>query len=59
LCEFTNYKQPKGLKIYLNITDASHVSHVSHKHDATTSAVDVFTKDFYSLVGEGNTMENL
>lgn len=29
------------------------------KNDATISAVDVFTKDFYSLVGKGNTMENL
>ncbi|ONI46717.1 fructose-6-phosphate aldolase [Candidatus Epulonipiscium fishelsonii] len=26
------------------------------KHDATTNAVDVFTNDFYSLVGENKTM---
>jgi len=32
---------------------------MDYKNDATISAVDVFTKDFYSSVGEGNTMKNL
>ena len=42
-----------------SVTAAPDVIEGLIKHDATTNAVDVFTKDFYSLVGEGNTMENL
>lgn len=42
-----------------SVTAAPDVIEGLVKHDATTSAVDVFTKDFYSLVGEGVTMETL
>lgn len=42
-----------------SVTAAPNVIDGLIKNDATISAVDVFTKDFYSLVGEGNTMENL
>lgn len=42
-----------------SVTAAGDVLEGLIKHDATTNAVDVFTKDFYSLVGEGVTMANL
>jgi len=42
-----------------NITATPDVIEVLIKHYATTNAVDVFTRDFYSLVGEGSTMKNL
>lgn len=42
-----------------SVTAAPDVIEGLIKHDATTNAVDVFTKDFYSLVGEGITMRNL
>ncbi|ALB48332.1 MULTISPECIES: transaldolase family protein [Clostridium] len=42
-----------------SVTAAPDVVEGLIKHDATKNAVDVFTKDFYSLVGEGNTMEGL
>jgi fructose-6-phosphate aldolase 1/fructose-6-phosphate aldolase 2 len=42
-----------------SVTAAPDVIEGLIKHDATTKAVDVFTKEFYSLVGEGNTLENL
>lgn len=38
------------------ITAAPDILESLIKHDATSNAVDVFTKDFYGLVGEGKTM---